>query len=57
MQAVKQPVTSSNIGKLRLRRSINPFLASVPISYPPQNTRKPSVFSGGIKWEDWSKMG
>ena len=40
MQAVKQPVTSSNIGKLRLRRSINPFLASVPISYPPPKHQK-----------------
>ena len=36
---------------------------SLPISkpcshfIPLENTRKPLVFSGGIKWEHWSKMG
>ena len=40
--------------------SINPFLASVSILYPPQNTKKPKAcwcFSGGIKWEHLPKMG
>ena len=34
----------------------NPFLANVPILYPPENTRKPKV-SGGIRWENWPEMG
>ena len=40
---------------LRILFSINPFLANVPISYPP--TFGFLVFSGGIKWEHWPEIG